>query len=328
MQNFCQSIMKKNKTFNHKFLTFLWFLTLFLIFALSLFSCKKEEKKPSPEQQSQESEQQSETIPEQLKEIEKSVEKIIKALDGPSVGVEEEKGESKQEMSSDEGDSSQKQEDNKKQEDSQGKDTQAGEKSSKQTQGAQKQEKQDPWKEITPITNDLHYKWTSYMPDAVKKGANKKLIDNFSNALNSLTNTIIEKNKTNTLMAASYLYAYIPDMYSLYRTKTSPEIKRIRYYVRNSMLNSMTANWTQVDYDVNNLKSSWSLFKNTLEKNEQDDSNRLDFSIYEFEKVVKERNQPLVDIKGRVALSNIETIEKAMEKESKQEGKEGQSKEE
>jgi len=51
-----------------------------------------------------------------------------------------------------------------------------------------------------------------------------------------------QQNKTNTLLAASYLYAYIPDFYSLYRAETSPEIKRVRYYTRNAMLNAMTAN--------------------------------------------------------------------------------------
>jgi len=49
------------------------------------------------------------------------------------------------------------------------------------------------------------------LPLAAKKNAGRNLIDGFSTALNSLTDTVISKNKTNTLLAASYLYAYIPD---------------------------------------------------------------------------------------------------------------------
>ncbi|HHW48051.1 MAG TPA: hypothetical protein GXX14_05465, partial [Clostridiaceae bacterium] len=182
-----------------------------------------------------------------------------------------------------------------------------------QGQETQKPAAKDPWQKITPIINTLHYKWNSFMPAAVKLGADKTLIDNFSNALNSLTNTIIEKNKTNVLLAASYLYAYIPDFYALYRTPTSPEIKRIRYYTRNAMLNAMTANWEQADSDINNLKESWALYKNTIPKDLQEEASKLDFSIYELGNVIAEKNQPLVDIKGRVAMSNIESLEKAME---------------
>ena len=69
------------------------------------------------------------------------------------------------------------------------------------------------------------------------------------------------------------------------------------------------------------LSSSWTLYKNAVPKDQQEDANKLDLSIYEFEKVMKEKNQPLIDIKGRVTLSNIQSLEQALEKESgKQKG--------
>jgi uncharacterized membrane protein YgcG len=57
------------------------------------------------------------------------------------------------------------------------------------------------------------------------------------------------------------------------------------------------------------------MYKNTVSKEQQDTASKLDFSIYELEKVVKQRNQLLTDIKGRVALDNIKSLEKASEKE-------------
>ena len=76
----------------------------------------------------------------------------------------------------------------------------------------------------------------------------------------------------------------------------------------------MTANWQQAESDLENLKSSWSLCKNTIPQKLLEDANRLDFSIYELEKVIVKRDQSLSDIKGRVAMSNVDTLEKAMEK--------------
>jgi len=139
------------------------------------------------------------------------------------------------------------------------------------------------------------------------------LIDGFSSTLNNLTNIIIDKNKTNTLMASSSLYSYIPQFYSLYRSEISPELKKIRYCTRNSMLNAMmTGNWEQAEYDLKTLQSIWSVFKNTLPEDMQESSSMLEFSIFEFEKVLLEKNQPLTDIKGRVTMSNIETLEKLL----------------
>lgn len=303
-------------------------ISIILVMMFILFAaCSRNSQKPDVKQQSTQSEQQSDTdkVPSDLTELENNIEMIVKTLDGPTVQVKEEtqqgrqgvsSGQEKQDAKKDQGGSKSKEEGQGKQGDKsqQGQEQQQGQAPST-TQ--QRQQPQDPMEKIVPIINKMHYQWNNLMHLAIKKGAKKALINNFDNALNSLTNTVIGKNKTNTLMAASYLYAYIPDLYSLFNPKASPEIKRIRYYSRNAILNSLTANWTQADSDIANLKSTWSLYKNALNKEQQDMVSKLDVSIYELEKVVKERNQPLTDIKGRVAFSNIEALEKGAGDESK-----------
>lgn len=321
----------KNIATNRRLIALLMALMLPLLIPAA---CKKSsDKNPDFKKQSQE-EEDSQKAPKQLTEIEESIEKIIMNLDGPAAAKKE--GDNQQG-----GEKGGQSEENKTKEESTGGEKKSGEEStgskSSQQDGTGKQEQQsgkstgstgqkpeqteqkDPWQKITPIVNKLHYTWNAFMPMAAKQGADKALIDKFSIALNSLTDTIIGKNKTNTLLAASFLYANIPDFYSLYRTGTSSEIKRIRYYTRNAMLNSMTANWEQADSDLNNLKSSWSLYKTTISKDQQEDSNRLEFSIYELEKVVKSKNQSLTDIKGRVAMSNIDVLEEAIGKSGKNE---------
>ncbi|NSW89797.1 MAG: hypothetical protein HPY74_03775 [Firmicutes bacterium] len=312
--------------------TIIMLCIVFFMYALSLTGCGTRNTKPSPGDQSTEGNQQSDKVPDDLKEMEESIEKIIKSLDGPAVGIREEKttgqlqdsekgretGEKKPNQESQGSENNEKENKEGKNEKEEGKKESEGkndEKDSASTQQEQdtsgKTRQTDTWEEITPIINKMHYTWNSYLPDAVKKGANQKTIDDFSNALNSLTNTIISKNKTNTLMAANYLYAYIPDLFSLYRTKFPSEIKRVRYYVRNAMLNSMTANWIQAELDINNLKSTWAVLKNILNEEQQDAKGKLDFSISELEKVIKAKNQPLADIKGRITLANIEELEKS-----------------
>ncbi|ODM24924.1 hypothetical protein EFD62_04805 [Acetivibrio mesophilus] len=324
-----------------------------IIISLLLCSCSNNEKNkkntenPEPKQQQLGAETQGDEIPEQLESLENSIEKIILTLDGPAIELEKgkqqeknrenEKKETDKEQggqgknqaeekdgSTKEGNGGKQNEDSK----DEGDKDKGGEKEGKESGGSNKEgtgqgnepsatgmeeQKEDPWKEIDKTINILHYQWNSYTPLAAKKNAGSDLIDGFSTALNSLTDTIISKNKTNTLLAASYLYAYVPDFYSLYRTETSPEIKRVRYYTRNAMLNAMTANWEQADSDVKNLKTIWNMYKNIIPEEQKELSSQLDYSIQEFEKVLSDKNQSLCDIKGRVVMSNIQALEESMQ---------------
>jgi hypothetical protein len=199
--------------------------------------------------------------------------------------------------------------------------SQQGSQSSQQGQGQQQSKpssssQQDPMEKVPALVDKMHYQWNNLMPVAIKKGANKDLVNNFGNKLNDLSSTVVGKDKMKTLIAANQLYAYIPDLYLLFKPKLSPEIKRVRYYSRSSILNSLTANWAQANSDIDNLKSIWVVYKNSLNKDQQDIANKLDLSIYELEKVIKAKNQPLVKIKGKVEFSNIEALEKAMESKS------------
>lgn len=297
-------------------------LSLALLLAMLLCSCGMFGKKsPTPQQQSAETGQQGEKIPDQLKKMEESIEKIFKELNGPSVGVKEEeapKGGQKDKQDQggkgQEGAKSQEKGGEKKEE---GQSKQGGQQEKPSAPQPVQPAPPDPWEKINTIVNDLHYQWNAYTPMALKNGANKTLLDNFGNALNNLTNTLNSKNKMNAMMATSNLYGYIPDFYYLYKTKSSPEIKKIRHYTRSSMLNGMSGNWAQADADVNNMKSSWTIYKNLAPNDQQEAVGKLDFAIYEYEKVVKEKNQQLVDIKGRVVMSDIEALEKAVEESTK-----------
>lgn len=291
-------------------------LITFITGAIVLTSCGQKSQSPDIQQQQYQISQEADKAPDQLKSIENNVEQIIKAFNGPAVLEEKPQsgmGQDSGQSGRSEKESSKKDEKSESDQGSEGKDQATANQEGKKDQEAQESQPpapQAPWEAAAPMINSLHYQWNAYFPMAIKKGASKQLVDNFSNALNSLTSTILSKNATNTLMAASSLYACIPDFYSLYKTEASPEIKRIRHYIRSSMLNATTGNWAQTETDVNNLKSSWSLYKNTIQKDQQDNATKLDFSIYELEKVIREKNQPLIDIKGRIALSNVQAMDK------------------
>ncbi len=150
----------------------------------------------------------------------------------------------------------------------------------------------------------------------MKAGAGKILLDNFSREVNNLTDSVNSKNNNGTMMAANKAYMYLPEFLSFYKEEVSPDVKRLKYYTRNSMLNGMAGSWEQADSEVNELKSTWSILKTVLPKDNQEDVNKLELAIYEYEKVIREKNLLIVDIKGRIVLTDIEELEKAIEKAS------------
>lgn len=254
--------------------------------------------------------------------LENNIELTIKALGGPAIQQETQQNSgSLQSSSGDEsqGDKSSQpgQQSQGSQSSQQGQQSQGGQSSQQGQQNkTSSTSQQNPMDKISQTVEQMHYQWNDLMPEAIKKGAKKNLIDNIDNAINKLSVTTASKNKMNALLAANQLYGYIPDLYALIKPKPSPQIKRILYYSRNVILNSSAANWAQADSDIKSLKSTWDLYKNGLSKDQKDIANKLELSIYELEKVVKDRNQSLVNIKGKVEFSNIIALEKTTENES------------
>jgi hypothetical protein len=288
-------------------------LSILLIVIFSLLTACSDSPKQSSQSSSSQSE--SEKVPSNLTELENNIETIIKTLGGPA--VQENKGSG----SSQSGQSSSSQQVSGSSQSGQSSSSEQGSQSSQQGQSqssGSSPNQQDLLTQIAPIVEKMHYQWNNLMSEAIKKGADNKLVNNFGDSLNDLSDTVNSKNKINIMIAANRIYSYIPDLYSLFQAKTSPQIKRIRYYSRNAVLNAETANWKQADSDINSLKSVWVLYKSSLSKEQQDSANKLDLSIYELEKVIKERNQTIVNIKGNIVLSNTQALEKATESGSSQ----------
>lgn len=302
----------KNKSFSIKFVNNSGLYILVLSFLLT--ACGMGGQQPNAQQQSGQQQQQQEKEPQKLKEIEKGIEEIMKTLEGPAAqtGKEEQKGGQQQ--------GGQPASNVKGQEGQQGSQQQGSRQGSQQGQQQQQQPSQpqpkDPWTEVSSSIDKLHFLWNEFMPEAIKKGAGLKITDNFSNSLNNLTTVASSKDKNSAMLAANGLYGCVPDLFSLYRTKMSPEIKRMHYLVRNIILTSAAGDWAQADRDMAGLKASWSVARGSLGKEQEKDQGKLDLSIPELEKVVKAKSRQLADIKGKVAFSNIQSIEKSFEKES------------
>lgn len=264
---------------------------------------------------------------EKLKKLEENIESLFEALGGPAIKAEAGGGQEKQiegheqasgqqeDKQQEEGQKASGQQEEKQHEDGQQEGQKEGGQESSQG-GKQQQDKQkddgkkdsDAWKKVDKTITSLHNQWNDLMPEITKKGADMKLVDAFDNSLNSLTTEAESRNRDKVLSSANRLYSHVPDLFSLYRLKMSPELKRMVYYTRNIILESEKDNWEQAGKDKDSLEKSWSLLRNTLEEEQKKIGDKLDFSIYELKKVVSENNKQLSVIKGRIVLNNIKQL--------------------
>lgn len=264
------------------------------------------------------------SLPTDLTGLENNIETIVKTLNGPAVqgkGGSSSSGQSSSGGQGSSGSSSSSQSGSGEQQNGSSQSAQSGSSGqgssssqqgqSRQASGSSGAGQQDAIEKIAPIVESMHFQWNNLMVEAIKKGANHALLNDFDNSLNNLSSTVRTKNKLKIMMAANRCYAYIPELQTLFQTQSSPQIKRVQYYTRSVILNAANANWKQADADMSSLKSVWLLAKNTLDKNQQELANKLDLSINELEKVVKEKNPALVDIKGKVELATTQEVEKA-----------------
>jgi len=297
-------------------------IILLLFFCLFTAGCAKKEEPQDAQLQALKQNQEQEKESEKLKDIEADLEAVFEALGGPSVKTDKSGSEKDSKK-----DDQQTNEESEKTEKQQGGGQKTGEQQSDKDQEEQQQtskEQQiqkdqqkpqtpDKWSKVEDLIRKLHYKWNDLSPDLSKKGADIKLIDNFDNALNQLTTTVSSKDVQKVLESANTLYSKLPDIYSLYRAKISPEVKRMVYYTRNIILEAAKDNWEQVIKDNEAIEKSWSLFRNTLENKQKEPGDKLNFSIYELKKVSAEKNKQLTDIKGKIVLDNIRDLQKAIE---------------
>ncbi|NLP43174.1 MAG: hypothetical protein GX351_00945, partial [Peptococcaceae bacterium] len=242
--------------------------------------------------------QQTEDIPKSLERIEKDLEQVFLALAGPSVELEQ-KGQGQ----ANNGQQSQQQSSS-----SDGKQNQQQNSDSKQAAG----QTEDSKTQISETLRALHLGWNDYMPEIVAKGASRELLDGFSTALNELSTAISTTDRSTILIAANKLYKYVPDFYALYEAKLA-ELKRINYYTRNIIIYAASDDWTNTALNLSELKDAWTLAKNSSAK-QQEDTTRLDLSIYELEKVIQSKDKDLVKTKGELTLNNIQTLLKSLEK--------------
>jgi hypothetical protein len=272
--------------------------TLHFIFLFLFIACNNNEESYFQmfESNSEASENSQNRSPEELSELEENIDEILKSLGGPMPYPEfnnefenqDEKNNSEKEGEM-EGDQEKEQE--------------------------EKKEKKsgDRWDKILLQVNDLHEKWSRYIPKAIEADAQSPIIENFRVKLHDLTEKISDKNQQESLIVGNSLYENLIDFFDLYKNEQLNETKKIRFLIRNVIIKAQYNQWFDVEEDLERLKSTWSVLRTKLDdekhKDKKELKNSLSYTLEEFQEIIPRQNITLTKIKGSVLLHDLKQIE-------------------
>lgn len=283
-----------------------------ILLILSSTSCSRMLGQNNNKQQGQnEQQQQKKDPPSALTEMEKETDNMIQQIQK----IRDQRAQMVRQQTS----ASQKQNVGNKSQQEQQKSNQGPQKQGQQKQGQQKQQKsqnQDVqqtqltinWQDFEKRIKAVNELWNSYEPQAKKDGAPDVLIFQFEKQLNTLTSTIMARNEEETLVAANGLYQYYPQFFNLYRHKAPPEIKEIKYYLQEILINAEAGKWQDAAALLENMEKAWQTAKSRMQKPDQELNARIDHAMQDFSQVVKQKDLQLVKIKGEILLKNVEKV--------------------
>lgn len=291
---------------NKQFINCIVFVLSLLILSATFSGCSKKSAQSEPPKESS----NEKKAPDTLKKLESGIDAIIENLDPKDNEADNQTQGDAKPQSSSETKTETKTEESKDQ-------------SKNETKQEVKNESPDDkkWKDTTTKIEETHKQWNELQPDLSKGGVQQKVLDDFSNTLNTLTTYITAKDLQNTLLYSNELYRFIADFMDPYNNKTPPESKRITYFIRNAKYSGMANQWEKAKSSITNLKSHWSILKPQIKKDQQDAADKMDVSILELEKVVAQSNMTLTKIKSDIALENVKALEQSFEKSQDVQGK-------
>lgn len=170
--------------------------------------------------------------------------------------------------------------------------------------------------DIKEDTLKLHTSWNNFEPVAVSDLVVQTSVTDFENSLNNLTKFVEEHNIYMSLIECNELYKSLPDFFLLYKSKTPPELDRIRYAVKKTMLVTEKSDFESLAEAITFLESIWSVTKPQLSKDNLEVMNKFEFALSDLKTAIENKNLMITKAKSEVMLKITDEIEQNEDKPS------------
>ena len=170
----------------------------------------------------------------------------------------------------------------------------------------------DKWEEINKKLEDIHNKWNSYETEGMKKGVTSEISNRFKDSLNALTSSIEGKNIIGIYDYSSQTMLNLSPIFGLYKDEIWGEINRLKYLTYQSYLNSLKGDDLKTIELLKSSEEDISKIRLKLEKNDSKIKilDKVNLSIEDMNKSLKENSIKLVRIKRDIIIKNLEELGK------------------
>jgi hypothetical protein len=311
---------------------------MLIIFIIGLTGCSKgsAEKKPSNNAE------QKPKAPSELKTIAADLDTIISELDKKlkqknalpmqqniqlnpqekSQGEKTQEGQTQNNQSQEGGQSQDKQSQS---DQSQSEKSSSGQSDSSQTQSKQSQtsasqtapnktEASKDWQKEFERLRNIHTSWNSVMPEAVQAGMSIEARNQFTKALDQLTQEISKQQPGPSLSAALSLYKNYADMAQVFSTSIPAEFYQVKYEIMAAIFEGSQKNWTKAEEHVPKMKEHWLYLGAQAKDTDSKMLSKTEFAILDLEQAIKSKQSDLVMIKGEIAMTNLKSLEEKLSK--------------
>lgn len=182
---------------------------------------------------------------------------------------------------------------------------------------AKEQEKKEEkllttWNRIDKEIQDLHEKWNGYQGEKEKKTITQEKIDGFTGSLNLLTKAIENKQVNDIYNYGSLSQFSLSPILELYKDEIQGELNRIKFSIYQSYLKAKEGLNVEAALLLDNYEAETSKIRLKLDKDDKKlkQLDKIEISIEEMAKSLKENSIKLTRIKRDVTIKNLEELGK------------------
>jgi hypothetical protein len=190
--------------------------------------------------------------------------------------------------------------------------SQGGQSQGAQSQGGQSQKQATDWQKEFSSLKTIHTNWNNLMPEAVQAGMSIDSRNQFSKALEQLTQDISKQKLEDSLSAVLMVYKNYADLNQIFTSSVPAEFYQVKYETMTAIFESSRKNWTAAGEHVPKFKEHWVYFSAQAKEADPKILSRTEFAVLDLEQAIKSKQMELVMIKGEITMTNLKSLEEKL----------------
>lgn len=194
---------------------------------------------------------------------------------------------------------------------------------SQQSQGSaanQAQTNTNDWSKEFQSMRDIHQNWNKLMPEAVQAGMSTEARNQFSQALDQLTQAVSSQQLESSMSAALALYKNYADMARLFSTQVPAELYQVKYEIMTAVFEASQKNWTKAEEHIPKMREQWMYLGAQAKNVDTKLLSQTEFSISDLQDAIRTKQADLIMIKGEIAMTNLNNLQNKMSNQSSGQG--------